>query len=373
MVGAGLAGAFLAERLGRAGWRVTVLEKREDPRAGAGASGRAIQLAVSERARTLLADAGLEEEFARISVPLTARVVHGAKGSVVQPYGSRRPGRPEDRLLVPAEPLHSVDRGALAAALVEAAGRPPGVRLRFRREVVDLDPRKASVRAVGAGGEERLSADLVIGADGARSAVRGALVAAGAVEEELARLPIEHAHLRIPPDTARGLRGDAHHLWTRPGAVLSALPEPGGGFAASLFLPRSWDRGFSAFADAGAYRDFLAKTFPDVFPRLAEPARPAPGRLATLRCHPWSAGRAVLVGDACHTLVPFTSQGANAALEDGDALARALLDHAPRWERAFAAYAKRRVPPMDALSDLSQVISPLVLWLAGSVRAESRE
>jgi kynurenine 3-monooxygenase len=282
-------------------------------------------------------------------------------------------GRAADRLLVPAEPLHAVGRRAFAALLVEAAGRHGAVRLRFGHEVMDLDPVAAWVRAAGAGGGERLDADLVIGADGANSAIRRALVASGAIEEELAWLPIEHAHVRIPPEAAGDLRGDAHHLWTRPGAVLSALPEPGGGFGASLFLPRSEGHGFAALADGRARREFLAATFPDVAPRLAEPDRWAPGRLATLRCMPWSADRAVLIGDACHTLVPFTSQGANAALEDAAALAAALLEHAPRWDRAFAAYGERRRPPMDALSDLSAVVSPLVLWLAGSVRAAGRE
>ena len=39
----------------------------------------------------------------------------------------------------------------------------------------------------------------------------------------------------------------------------------------------------------------------------------------------------------------------------------------------IAAYGEARRPPMDALSDLSAVVSPLVLWLAGSVRTTGRE
>jgi kynurenine 3-monooxygenase len=88
-------------------------------------------------------------------------------------------------------------------------------------------------------------------------------------------------------------------------------------------------------------------------------------RLVTVRCRPWHAGRAVLVGDACHAFVPFSGQGANAALEDAAALASSIEDHAPKWERAFERYAERRKPDTDAIADLSAAMTPLLLWLAG--------
>jgi salicylate hydroxylase len=40
----------------------------------------------------------------------------------------------------------------------------------------------------------------------------------------------------------------------------------------------------------------------------------------------WSVGRATLLGDACHSMVPFLAQGAVMAVEDGYLLARALTD-----------------------------------------------
>ncbi|GAA0527735.1 FAD-dependent monooxygenase [Pigmentiphaga sp. GD03639] len=42
----------------------------------------------------------------------------------------------------------------------------------------------------------------------------------------------------------------------------------------------------------------------------------------------WSEGRATLLGDACHPMLPFLAQGAGMALEDGYILARALRQYA---------------------------------------------
>jgi salicylate hydroxylase len=40
----------------------------------------------------------------------------------------------------------------------------------------------------------------------------------------------------------------------------------------------------------------------------------------------WTVGRVTLLGDACHSMVPFLAQGANMAIEDGYILARALTE-----------------------------------------------
>jgi salicylate hydroxylase len=40
----------------------------------------------------------------------------------------------------------------------------------------------------------------------------------------------------------------------------------------------------------------------------------------------WSIGRVTLLGDACHSMLPFLGQGANSAIEDGFILARALTE-----------------------------------------------
>ncbi|GAB2866006.1 FAD-dependent monooxygenase [Actinocorallia aurea] len=55
----------------------------------------------------------------------------------------------------------------------------------------------------------------------------------------------------------------------------------------------------------------------------------------------WTVGRATLLGDACHPMMPFMAQGAGQAIEDGVVLARAV-DANPTLEAAFAAYEAAR-------------------------------
>ena len=62
VVGAGLVGTVLACALSKLfGFDILVLEQRQDPRVQGAGGGRSINLAVSERARSLLRMLGLEE------------------------------------------------------------------------------------------------------------------------------------------------------------------------------------------------------------------------------------------------------------------------------------------------------------------------
>ncbi|RXE12311.1 kynurenine 3-monooxygenase, partial [Xanthomonas perforans] len=58
LIGAGLAGCLLAILLSRRGWQVTVYERRGDPRIKGYESGRSINLALAERGRHALRQAG---------------------------------------------------------------------------------------------------------------------------------------------------------------------------------------------------------------------------------------------------------------------------------------------------------------------------
>jgi kynurenine 3-monooxygenase len=76
------------------------------------------------------------------------------------------------------------------------------------------------------------------------------------------------------------------------------------------------------------------------------------GSLVTVRCRPWSVeDRAVLIGDACHAVVPFYGQGMNAAFEDCTVL-DACLGRSPDRAAAFRAY-ESRSRDANAIADLA--------------------
>ena len=79
VLGAGLGGALMAIYLGRAGYAVEVYEKRDDPRSGARAAGRSINLAISTRGIASLREVGLDTEVLRGALPMRGRMMHASR------------------------------------------------------------------------------------------------------------------------------------------------------------------------------------------------------------------------------------------------------------------------------------------------------
>jgi kynurenine 3-monooxygenase len=150
----------------------------------------------------------------------------------------------------------------------------------------------------------------------------------------------------------------ALHIWPRRSYMLIALPNADGSFTCTLFIPFDGPVSFAALKTADDVRAFFGEQFPDavpLMPQLAEEffAHPT-GPLVTIRCDPWHHGdKVVLLGDACHAVVPFLGQGMNAAFESCEVLYRCLLDHPDRREDAFRDYERRRKEHTDTLADLA--------------------
>jgi kynurenine 3-monooxygenase len=149
----------------------------------------------------------------------------------------------------------------------------------------------------------------------------------------------------------------ALHIWPRHSFMLIALPNQDGSFTCTLFLPYEGANSFARLQGPAEVRDFFGQQVPDalaLMPALAEEffANPT-GSLVTVRCSPWHAGdRAVLLGDACHAVVPFLGQGMNAAFEDCTVLLQCLKGHPADRAAAFQDYEGRRKVHMDTLADL---------------------
>jgi kynurenine 3-monooxygenase len=258
--------------------------------------------------------------------------------------------------------LNSVSRTELNNLLLSAAEKHGNVRLVFGKRCtgVDLATSTATFVDVESGESEQVDGDIVVGADGAFSAVRQQLQRLDRFDFEQAYLGHGYKELTIParPDGAFALAGDALHIWPRGEFMMIALPNRDRSFTCTIFWPLE---GPSSFAELRTEADVLAyfqATFPDAVPLMPTLARDyfatEAASLVTIRCRPWFHGdRVVLLGDACHAVVPFYGQGANASFEDCVVLSECLAEHAPDWARAFTAYHGRRKPNADALADLS--------------------
>ena len=349
IVGGGPVGALLAILLARQGRAVELYERRADPRGALQERGRSINLSLSARGLQALERAGVRARIEPQLMAMPGRLLHEAGGTTRYLRYSQY-----------AHEVHySISRALLNRLLIEAAADTAGVGLHFGWTCVDADPASGRLRLQAAAGadEREVTASAIIGADGAGSAVRAALERRALCQASEA--PLEHDYKEIAIAALDGrpqLRSDALHVWPRGGCMLIALPNADGSFTATLFLPRSGAAGFAALGDAAAVAAFFAREFPDVPPRVpdlaAQFAAHPQGRLATLHCWPWHAGRALLVGDAAHAIVPFHGQGLNCGFEDCVQLAGLARDTAD-LPACFAAFERARLPNADAIARMA--------------------
>jgi kynurenine 3-monooxygenase len=345
IVGSGLAGTLMACYLAKAGHRVDLYEKRPDPRIAEQERGRSINLALSVRGIHALKEVGLADEVLQSSILMRGRMIHAPDGTLTfQPYGK------DD-----TEALHSVSRGGLNLLLVQAAARYESVRLFFDHRCNGFDPDGGLLEfANGA----KVSSEVVIAADGAYSAVRAHLQRRERFNYQQDYLGHGYKELTIPAGAGESFRMEknALHIWPRGSFMMIALPNADGSFTCTLFWPFEGPNSFAALTDAKAVVAYFEDQFPDavpLIPTLAEDFLHNPtGSLVTIRCQPWHVGgRVVLLGDACHAVVPFLGQGMNAAFEDCSVLNRCIADK-DDLARAFATYEALRKENLDTLADL---------------------
>lgn len=136
IVGGGLAGALMAVYLAKRGFKVETYERRPDMRKETISAGRSINLALSVRGTTALAQAGISEDILGISIPMRGRMVHPLGGAVnFQPYS------PDYEKVS----LYSVSRGMLNMKLIDIAEKTAGINYHFDSKCAGVDFAKKEV------------------------------------------------------------------------------------------------------------------------------------------------------------------------------------------------------------------------------------
>lgn len=208
-----------------------------------------------------------------------------------------------------------------------------------RVTAVETDAEGVTVHIADAGGERRLRAGVLVGADGARSAVRDMLGLEArwrgyGQTAVIANLVPEHDH-----------RGVAYERFT-PDGPLAVLPAGDGRCALVWTLPDAQVGDVLALEDA----DFLAALQSRFGHRLGRLLRVG-GRqaypLGRMHAPEVTAQRSVIIGNAAHTLHPVAGQGFNLAMRDVAVLAEQLHTAALSGRdvgdaAVLAAYARQR-------------------------------
>ena len=352
ILGAGQCGTLLATMLARKGMTVSLFERNTDPRGEFAAAGRSINLALSARGFNALRHAGVLPHVESLLVPMRGRMIHEVDGSTeFLSYGQRA-----------EEQIYSASRGELNKLLLNAADAAGNVQTHFGHAVTGYDrsTQKVRILAVDANNDYEIDANPVIAADGAGSVIRNTLDAAGIVGATENLLAHGYKELVIPagPDASFQLEPDALHIWPRGEFMLIALPNPGGDFTLTLFLPNEGDVSFASLQTEAAAAEFMEEQFPDAVPLITDPARALVqnplGLLGTVRCRDWhDGGNVLLIGDAAHAVVPFHGQGMNLAFEDCVVLDRILDTSDADWAGVFARYQSEQHKNAHAIADMA--------------------
>jgi kynurenine 3-monooxygenase len=347
IAGAGLVGSLLAIYLRKRKYDVSVFERRGDMRAKGYVGGRSINLALSNRGIKALEEVGLADTLKQIAIPMHGRIMHSQQSELsYQAYGKE------------GQYINSISRGALNLALINEAEKL-GATFFFDHKIEHTDLEKTTITFIENNKHKEENFDLIIGADGAFSAIRDAFRISDRFDYQ--QFYIEHGYkeLSIPAsNTAEFLmEKNALHIWPRESYMLIALPNPDATFTCTLFFPFEGPVSFQSLQSDKQILDFFSTVFPDaqaLMPHLLEEYKSNPvSSLVTVKCYPWVKNKTMLIGDAAHAIVPFYGQGMNAGFEDCRRLNELLDKHADNWDLVLPEYQNLRKPDGDAIAQLA--------------------
>lgn len=347
IVGAGLVGSLLSIYLVKRGYQVTVFERRPNMREHILDGGRSINLALSNRGIRALEYIGLAEPIKKVAIPMHGRMMHSTKGELTfQPYGKN------------GQFINSVSRGGLNMMLMSEAEKQ-GVQFFYEYKCENIDFEKTEITFQTYGSHMTRKFDLIIGADGAFSAVRDAMEAKSSIKSTVDTLEHGYKELRIPSSDSGAflLQKNALHIWPRESFMLIALPNPDGSFTCTLFLPFEGELSFKNLKSKESITNFFQTYFGDTVPlmnTLLEDFRDNnTSSLTTIRCYPWVINNTFLIGDAAHGVVPFYGQGMNAGFEDCFVLNELLDKHQDDWKNTLVEFQELRKPDNDAIAQMA--------------------
>lgn len=352
VIGGGIGGLTAGSALSQAGWDVVVCERAPEIReVGAG-------ITLWANAVKVLRKLGVGDALAAVSHPLQTSALRTWRGKLLARTDFVRM---HERLGVPSVGVHRAD---LQAVLADALGRD---RIRLGMECVGYTQDAAGATARFADGREERG-DVLIGADGIRSAVRGQLLGdeplryagytawRGVGQIDRPEVPLGVTVLAMGRGSQVGMLpiGRARTYWFATANVPAGEADPPGGHKAAL-LARfgDWYPPFPAAVEATPEEAIIRNDILD---------RPPVKR--------WSDGRATLLGDAAHPTTPNLGQGACQAIESAFVLAKHLAG-ATDVPAALRAYEQARFERTAFITNRSWALGKVFAyesWWANRLR-----
>jgi salicylate hydroxylase len=249
-------------------------------------------------------------------------------------------------------PYWTAHRKDLHAALRRRVEAEPLTTLTRGLEIVSFENEGNGVRALSTEGDV-LRASLLVAADGLWSKLRPQIAFRG--RPAPIPVPVGKSAFRAVVAADRlpaGLTPNAVHIWLAPGVHAVHYPVSGGRDIALVVIAD--DPSKSADWDAPA----ATRAVHEKVRGFAGPLRALVGEARHWRhwslhgvapLERWTSGRAALLGDAAHPMLPFFAQGAVMALEDAIMLATQLAGAGDGVENRLRAYDDARRPRVECV------------------------
>ena len=339
VIGAGLGGLTLAAVLHAHDVEVAVYDADASPTARH--QGGMLDMH-EDSGQAALRDAGLFQRFQQLILPGAEAMRILDKHATVRMSDDGNGERPE------------IDRGALRDLLLSAL--PEGI-VRWGARVTGVQPAAGGHQVSFADGSS-ITADLLIGADGAWSKVRPLLTEAtpGYSGISFVEIRVPDAANRRPELAAVVGPGMMFALGDEKGFLAHRESEGELCVYVALKVPADWS------TTAEITRDSLAASFADWETQLLALITDSDGELVARPLYALPVGvrwervpGVTLLGDAAHLMSPFAGEGANLAMQDGAELAGALIDNPGDTEAALLAYESAMFPRAESAASDSAV------------------
>jgi salicylate hydroxylase len=228
-------------------------------------------------------------------------------------------------------------------------------------------------------------ADLIVGADGVRSAVRSALFGQEAPRFTghmcyRAVVPVDSVVDFVSPDASFWFGPHSHVVtyYVRGGKAVNIVAVA----ETKEWVEESWNAPSSKDELLGAFRGWH-RNVETLFQQVDQVYKW--GLFDRDPMTTWTQGRVTLLGDAAHPMLPFLSQGAAMAIEDAYVLAAALDGHGSDIASALRDYEAERLPRTSRVqlearergrtyhlpSPLAQAKRDFLYWLRGLINPQA--
>lgn len=253
----------------------------------------------------------------------------------------------------------SVDRANLNKALLTEAETYPNTKLNFDHKLQDWNAETGIMTFVRSDETKaHIEADLIVGCDGAFSAIRKQFLRRSRFNYSQTYIPHGYMELTMPPiDGEFAMKPNYLHIWPRNTFMMIALPNLDKTFTCTLFMP--FDE-FEKITTGDEVMTFFQTYFPDAIPLIGADAlqrdyfRLPAQAMVSVKCSPYHIGdKCVLMGDAAHAVVPFYGQGMNAGFEDCIVFDEIMNQLHEDFSAVLPEYTRVRVPDDHAIADLA--------------------